>query len=224
MATSGTTAFALDLGDLIEEAFERAGVSLRGGFQLKSARRSLNLLFQEWANKGLNMWTIEEGNVALVSGTSTYNLPSDTVDLIDAVVRRNNNDYSISRISVSTYSALPNKSDTGQPSQYYINRVNGSPTISLYPAPSATFDGETLVYWRIRQMEDIGSTNMEFNPDVPARFLPALVSGLAYQIALKHPEAYNRLPILKAEYDAQYTFAAEEDRERASWFLVPEMR
>jgi len=220
MATSGTTTFNLDFGDIIEEAFERAGVSMRGGYSYKTAKRSLGLLLTEWSNRGINLWTLEEQSLTLLSGTGTYTLPADTIDVLEAVIRNNNSDYTVTRISVSTFSSIPNKTQTGQPSQYYINRLRDAPTITLYPRPGDTLNNQTLVYWRLRQMQDVGD-NPEINQDVPIRFLPALVAGLAYQIAMKFPEGAKKVPFLKAEYDIQFRLAEEEDRERAQWSIVP---
>jgi hypothetical protein len=219
MATSGTVLFDLDFGDIIEEAYERAGVSMRGGYGVKSARRSLSLILMEWGNRGLNMWTQEELSIPLVSGTHTYNLPSGTIDVLEAIIRRNNSDYTLTRISMPTYSSIPNKTSTGQPSQYFITRDRDTPTITLYPGPGTTLNGESLVYWRLRQMEDIGG--MDANQDIPRRFLPALVSGLAYEVALKNPEATKRVPMLKVDYEEKFTKAAEEDRERSAWSITP---
>jgi len=137
MTTSGTTSFNLDLTDLVEEAFERAGAEMRTGYDLRTARRSLNLMFTDWANRGINMWTIESGEIALTPGTGTYNLPSDTVDLIEHVIRTGAGntatqaDLSVSRISVSTYASLPNKLSTGRPIQVYIDRIAPVPTVNL---------------------------------------------------------------------------------------------
>ena len=152
MTTSGTAAFNMDLTELVEEAFERAGAELRTGYDLKTARRSLNLMFADWANRGINMWTIEQGEVALTPGVGTYNLPNDTVDLIEHVVRTNNGqtatqaDLSLARISVSTYASLPNKLSTGRPIQVYIDRISPTPTVNLWPVPD-TAQIYTLPIW-----------------------------------------------------------------------------
>lgn len=229
--TTGTTSFTPPLVDLFEEAFERAGVEMRSGYDFRTARRSLNLLTMEWASRGLNLWTIEQGVIPLLAGTATYNLPVDTVDLIDHVIRQNTGntstqvDITISRISVSTYSSIPNKLSRGRPIQLYINRQTGAatpsgilyPTVTVWPVPAT---GEyTLVYWRMRRMQDAGTgSNIA---DIPFRFIPCLVAGLAYQLAMKRPEAEGRLAMLKAEYEYQWTLAAEEDRERAPLRIVP---
>ena len=222
MATTGTTAFNLDLNSLVEEAFERAGAELRTGYDLRTARRSLNLLTIEWANRGINLWTIEEGEIALTQGTITYNLPSDTIDLLDHVVRtgtgQNQSDININRISVSTYATIPNKNTTGRPIQVWIDRQADIPQINVWPAPDQS-NFYTFVYWRLRRMEDAGDgLNTQ---DIPFRFLPCMVAGLAYHIARKIPGGMERLPQLKADYEELWQQAADEDREKASLRIAP---
>jgi len=222
MATTGTTAFNLDLNNLVEEAFERAGAELRTGYDLRTARRSLNLLTIEWANRGINLWTIEEGEIALTQGTITYNLPSDTIDLLDHVIRTgsgsNQNDINISRISVSTYATIPNKNSQGRPIQVWIDRQASVPQINVWPAPDGS-TSYTFVYWRMRRIEDAGDgVNTQ---DIPFRFLPCMVAGLSYHIARKIPGGMERLPQLKADYDELWQQAADEDREKASLRIAP---
>ena len=222
MATTGTTAFNLDLNSLVEEAFERAGAELRTGYDLRTARRSLNLLTIEWANRGINLWTIEEGEIALTQGTITYNLPSDTIDLLDHVVRtgtgQNQSDININRISVSTYATIPNKNTTGRPIQVWIDRQADIPQINVWPAPDQN-NFYTFVYWRLRRIEDAGDgLNTQ---DIPFRFLPCMVAGLAYHIARKIPGGMERLPQLKADYEELWQQAADEDREKASLRIAP---
>jgi hypothetical protein len=223
MATTGTTTFNLNLNDLIEEAWERAsgGGEIRSGYEFRTARRSLSLLLLDWANQGLNLWTIDQGTVPLVAGTATYDMPEDTVDLIEHVLRTGTggaqSDLSMTRISVSTYSTIPNKTATGRPIQIYLDRQI-EPKVTVWPVPDAS-GTYTLVYWRMRRLEDAGNgTNTQ---DVPFRFMPCLVAGLAYQIAQKIPEGTERLPLLKMEYDEAWTRAATEDRDRASVSFVP---
>jgi len=222
MATTGTTAFNLDLNNLVEEAFERAGAELRTGYDLRTARRSLNLLTIEWANRGINLWTIEEGEIALTQGTITYNLPSDTIDLLDHVVRtgtgQNQSDININRISVSTYATIPNKNTTGRPIQVWIDRQAAIPQINVWPAPDQD-NFYTFVYWRLRRIEDAG--NGLNTQDIPFRFLPCMVAGLAYHIARKIPGGMERLPQLKADYEELWQQAADEDREKASLRIAP---
>ena len=230
MTTSSTATFDLDLNEIVEEAFERAGSELRSGYDLKTARRSLNLLFAEWANRGINLWTIESGTQLLTSGTATYDLPVDTVDLIEHVIRTGSGtsqiDVSISRISVATYAAIPSKTSTGKPVQIYIDRKSGAtessgiqyPSVTLWPVPDDA-DTYTLVYWRLARILDAGTgVNTQ---DIPFRFLPALVAGLAYYLALKIPGSEGRLQILKPMYDEAWNLAADEDREKASMFITP---
>jgi hypothetical protein len=222
MATTGTTTFNMDLNELIEEAFERAGGEVRSGYDFRTARRSLNILLAEWSNRGVNMWTIDSGAIQMVAGTATYNLPTDTVDLIEHVIRtgtgNNQSDLTASRISVSTYAAIPNKTTTGRPLQVYIDRAVTTPTVTVWPVPDAS-GPYTLVYWRLRRMDDAGNgTNTQ---EVPFRFLPCLVAGLAFYIALKIPEGQMRAPMLKQEYEEAWLLASTEDREKATSRFVP---
>jgi hypothetical protein len=307
MTTSGVSSFDLDLNEIVEEAFERAGGELRTGYDLRTARRSLNLLFADWGNRGVNMWTFEQRVITLAAGQPTYALPDDTVDLLDHVIRTNANvptnqaDLTITRISVSTYATIPNKLITGRPIQVYIQRLtaqenlmsitvaapgcnstdtsipvssvnnipnagfvrigtelifyneyqaaaNGNPayllnccrgqdgttaashaasapiylsqkqSITVWPTPNP---GQTyqFVYWRMRRTQDAGGGIKTM--DVPFRFLPCLVAGLAYYIALKIPDGIQRLEILKAQYDEAWLIAAGEDQEKAAVRFVP---
>ena len=224
MATSGTATFNLDLSELVEEAFERAGSELRTGYDLRTARRSLNLLFADWANRGVNMWTFEQGQQVLTPGQATYPLPADTVDLLEHVIRTGAGsastqaDLTITRISVSTYATLPNKLTQGRPIQIWIERLQSAPQFTVWPVPdnSQTY---TLVYWRLRRIDDAGDGINTM--DVPFRFLPCLVAGLAYYLALKIPGGAERLPVLKQQYDEAWELAASEDREKAAVRFVP---
>ena len=221
MATSGTATFNLDLNNLVEEAFERCGAELRTGYDLRTARRSLNLLTIEWANRGINLWTIEQGTVALTSGTINYNLPADTIDLLDHVIRTgsgaNQQDINITRISNSTYATIPNKNATGRPIQVWIDRQASQPQINVWPAPDN--DSYTFTYWRLRRIEDAG--NGVTTQDIPFRFLPCMVAGLAYYLSLKIPGATDRIQMLKMEYEEQFKLAADEDREKADFRIAP---
>jgi len=231
MATSDTTTFNLDLNSLVEEAFERCGAELRTGYDLKTARRSLNLLTIDWSNRGINLWTIEEGSIPLVLGTATYDLPVDTIDLLEHQIRTgigsNQQDLTISRISVSTYATIPTKNNTGRPVQVWINRQSGAtnslgvvqnPTINVWPTPDQS-NFYTFVYFRMRRMQDAGTGIT--TPDIPFRMLPCLVAGLAYYLSLKIPDAVTRIPMLKQEYEEQWLIASSEDREKASLRLAP---
>lgn len=231
MTTSGTSGFNLDLNSLVEEAFERCGSELRSGYDLRTARRSLNLLTIEWANKGINLWTVEQGEIPLVQGQIVYDLPVDTIDLLDHVVRtgtgQNQTDININRISGSTYSTIPNKNTQGRPIQVWINRQSGAdypitgvrnPQINVWPTPDGSIP-YTFVYWRLRRIQDMGSGVT--TADIPFRFLPALVAGLAFHLSIKIPEAAARSADLKAMYDEVFREAADEDREKASLRLAP---
>jgi hypothetical protein len=224
MATSGTTAFNLDLTECVEEAFERCGSELRTGYDLKTARRSLNLLFADWANRGVNLWTVEQGSITLVPGTATYNLPADTVDLLEHVIRTGAGvastqaDLSVTRISVSTYATIPNKLTQARPIQVYINRQSPIPTITVWPVPDASTT-YTFVYWRLRRIQDAGSGVNTM--DVPFRFLPCMVAGLSYYLSMKLPGALDRMQGLKAQYDEAWDFASTEDRDRSAVRFVP---
>lgn len=228
MATSGTTTFNLDITELAEEAWERAGRPMRSGYDLRTARRSLNLLTLEWQNRGINMWTIEEGTVNLEEGTATYDLPADTIDLLEHVIRTGDgsvatqSDLSITRISVSTYATVPNKLSPGRPIQLYIDRARDNPTVTFWPVPdrgTLASPYYVLVYWRMRRIEDSGD-GIE-TPDVNYRFYPAMVAGLAFYIATKVPELMPRVQMLKEQYEEQFALAAAEDREKASLTLTP---
>jgi hypothetical protein len=301
MTTSSTTAFNLDLNDLIEEAFERCGLELRTGYDFKTARRSLNLLTVEWANRGINLWTVEQGQIVMNTGQATYALPNDTIDLLDQTIRQNNGttnqiDINISRISEPTYMTIPNKLTQGRPIQVWINRQSGQtnsiasttlngaisatdvtitltstvglatsgfikvdnetivysnisgnqllncsrgqanttaafhltgasvftqnlPSINVWPTPNAG-GGYVFVYYRLRRMQDAGTGVTD--QDIPFRFIPCMVAGLAYYIAMKKPEvAPDRVVMLKTDYEQQFQLASEEDREKAPIRFVP---
>jgi hypothetical protein len=231
MTTSGTSVFNLDLVNIMEEAFERCGRELRTGYDFKTARRSFDLLTIEWANRGINLWTVEQGSVALTQGTITYDLPVDTIDLLDQVVRtgtgQNQVDINISRISVDTYSTIPNKNAQGRPIQVWINRQSGAtnpgpsvayPQINVWPAPDQS-SYYTFIYWRLRRIQDSGGGAS--TQDIPFRFLPCLVAGLSYYLSMKLPDALPRMEMLKMAYEEQWNMAADEDREKAPLRLAP---
>ena len=231
MTTSGTTAFNLNLNDLVEEAFERCGAEPRTGYDLRTARRSLNLLTIEWANRGINLWTIEQGSIPMVQGQIVYDLPVDTIDLLEHVVRtqtgQQQTDITINRISIDTYSTIPNKNAQGRPIQVWINRQSGAdypttgvkaPQINVWPAPDQS-NYYTFVYWRLRRLQDAGDGVT--TQDIPFRFLPCLVAGLAYHLSLKVPGALERSQMLKAEYEELWQQAADEDREKAPLRIAP---
>ena len=298
--TSGATSFNLDLTELVEEAYERAGSELRTGYDLRTARRSLNIMFADWASRGINMWTFEPGIINLVQGQNTYALPDDTIDLLEHVIRTGGNvaatqaDLTITRISVSTYATIPNKIQQARPIQVWVQRFNGqnspvSATLSTTINSSATeivlsnatglpasgfikidneiinygyITGNTLyscfrgqqnttaaahtagaivywaqvpavtvwptpdnaqtyqfVYWRLRRTQDAGGgVNVM---DVPFRFIPCMAAGLSYYIAGKIPSGFERIPLLKSQYDEAWQIAAGEDQEKASVRFVP---
>jgi hypothetical protein len=302
MSTSGTTAFNLDLNNLVEEAFERCGAELRTGYDLRTARRSLNLLAIEWANRGINLWTIEQGQINMVTGQGLYPIPVNTIDLLDTVIRQNNGvqsnqiDINISRISESTYSTIPNKLTTGRPIQVWINRQSGQenattvtlsanitaadttitvsdsskltntgfiklgtetigymnvvgnqlqnvyrgqngttaaahtagaaitvqnlPNINVWPTPDAGGGPYTFIYWRMRRIQDAGSSGV-VEQDIPFRLLPCMVAGLAFYLSQKLPEALPRMQFLKSEYEEQWLMASTEDRDKAAMRIVP---
>lgn len=219
MTTSGTTDFNLSIDDLIEEAFERCGMRPTSGYHLTSARRSLNLLFLDWANRGLNLWTIEEATFTLSPGVNEIALDPATVNVLSAVIRdpstNPSTDIYIERISRSDYLNVPDKTTRARPSQFYVQRTN-IPKVFLYPAADRIY---TFVYYRIRRIEDAGVyTN---TTDVNFRFLPCLTSGLAYQLSLKF--APDRTAALKAFYEEDFDRAAVEDRDTASVQFVPDL-
>ena len=224
MATTGTTAFDIEFTEIAAEAWERSGREMRSGYDLRTARRSMNLLTIEWQNRGLNLWTIDQQTVSITSGTSQYTLAADTIDVLDQVIRENAGntstqaDLTISRIGVSTYATIPNKLTQGRPIQVWIERLRAAPRINLWPVPddSTTY---TFVYWRARRIEDAG--NGVETADMNFRFLPCLVAGLAYYIAMKTPELVDRITMLKTVYDEQYALAAGEDRDKTSEHFVP---
>lgn len=223
MATSGTTNWNPDIGELCEEAFERAGLELRTGYDMRTARRSLNFLLSEWANKGLNLWTVNSGTITLVPGQAVYTsadgLPADAVDYIEHLCRTSNTDIALNRISVSTYANIPNKTQPGRPYQIYVDRATDGPKITLWPVPDSS-QTYTLAYWYMKRIDD--ATNPASQTiEVPFRFYNALVAGLAYHIALKKPESADRVSMLKDMYDEAFQLAADEDRDRSSDRFVP---
>jgi hypothetical protein len=213
-----------DLPELFEEAFERAGLEMRSGYDLKTARRSLNLLTLEWANRGLNLFTIEGGTLPLVAGTTTYTLPTGTIDIIEHQLRTGTGtaqvDTAMERISVSTYAQQTNKQITGRPTQVFVQRLPTSTTVTFWPTPDNS-QSYTLSYYRLKGIDGLASGIGADMTSVPPRFVPALVAGLAYYIAMKKPEAIQRVLPLKQIYDEQFELAAGEDRDRSSVSFVP---
>ena len=234
MTTTATATFTPDLNEIIEEAFERCGSEARTGYHFRTAQRSLNLLTIEWANRGVNLWTIEEGTIPMVTGQATYDLPVDTIDLLEHVIRtgtgQNQQDVSITRISVSTYATIPDKNATGQPIQVWIDRQSGAttptgvnaPQINVWPTPNAPGSQYTFVYWRLKRIDDAG--NGINTQAIPFRFYNCLVAGLAYYLSAKIPGAEARVAALKQDYEEQWKFATEEDREKAAIRIVPQQQ
>ena len=216
MATSGTRDFNLDIGEIVEEAYERCGLEVRTGYDAKTARRSLNLMFAEWANRGLNLWTVDSKEITLAQGQASYTLLPDVVDLLDVVVRRNNTDYEVQRISRGEYTTLPNKTTQGRPSQYWFNRQI-DPVINLWSVPENSTD--VLIYYYVERIEDAGVyTNTS---DLPFRFFPCMVAGLAYYLAMKR--APDRIQMLKTVYEEEFQRAADEDQGRTPLKLQPSL-
>ncbi len=217
MSTSGTINFAPTLVDIFEEAFERAtGDELRHGYQVRSMRRSLNLLLLDWQNRGYNLWMLENASVNTAIGVATVTLATDCVDTIEVLVNTAGSDIPLMRYSVPDYAALPNKTTTGRPSAMLVRREASPVTLTLWPVPDQIY---ALNYWYLRRVQDAGNGGNE--PDVPIRFIPALIAGLAYYMAQKIPEAAMNLPTLQSQYEEALFNAQNEDREKAPLRLVP---
>jgi hypothetical protein len=220
MATSGTTAFNLTIDDIVEEAYERCGLQTNSGYDLKKARTSLNILFSEWGNRGIHLWKTELQEVALVNGTSTYTTPTSTNDVLEAYISTgsgsgNYTDISLTKIDRSTYAALPNKGSTGTPSQYYVDRQL-TPTITLYQTPDAS-TYTYLKYYTLQRIEDAGAYGN--NADLPFRFIPCMISGLAFYLSLKYSP--QKTEALKLYYEDELKRALDEDGQRTSVFITP---
>lgn len=217
MTTSGTRSFTLNVAEAIEEAYERIGLEVRTGYDAKSARRSMNLMFAEWANRGLNLWTVAQGTTTVTQGTAQYTLAEDVVEVLDMVLRRSGTDYEMSRISRSDYADFPNKTDQGRPSQFYYDRTI-APVINLWQVPENSTD--QLVYYYVRRIEDVNTlTN---TTDIPFRFYPCMVAGLAYYLAIKR--APDRAQMMKMIYDEEFQRAANEDESKVPLRLQPSAR
>tara|TARA_B100000035_G_scaffold314316_1_gene330266 strand:+ start:538 stop:1206 length:669 start_codon:yes stop_codon:yes gene_type:complete len=214
MATSGSRDFDLDFAELAEEAYERCGLEYRTGYDARTARRSLNLMFADWANRGVNLWTVKQGTQALTAGTATYTLNSSYSDLLEVVLRRSGTDYNLSRMSRSDYMSLPNKTTQGRPSQFFFNRQI-TPEVTLWATPENSTD--TLVFYYIQRIEDVDT--LANTTDAPFRFLPCMVAGLAYYLAIKR--APERVQLLKAVYEEEFQRAADEDEDRVPLKLQP---
>ena len=216
MTTSGSRDFNLDVGEIIEEAYERCGLEVRTGYDARTARRSLNLMFVEWANRGLNLWTVKQAFFTVTQGTEEYSLESDVVDLLDVVLRRNNTDYEVQRISRGDYATLPNKTTQGRPSQFWLDRQI-SPKLYLWSVPENSTD--QIRYYYVRRIED--ADDLVNTTDMPFRFYPCMVAGLAYYMAVKR--APDRVQMLKTIYEEEFQRAADEDQGRTPLKLQPSL-
>lgn len=214
MPTSGSKDFELDVSEYIEEAYERCGIEVRTGYDLKTARRSLNLMLAEWANRGLNQWTIKQTVLTLVEGDGDYDLGADTIDVLDAACRRDGIDYSMGRLSRSDYLGIPDKATKSRPNEFFVDR-QVTPVLQIWPLPENSTD--QLILNRLVRMDDADTyTN---TMDMPFRFYPCLAAGLAYYLSIKR--APERVELLKAVYEEEFERALSEDRDRASFTVQP---
>mgnify|MGYP003132125322 CR=1 FL=1 len=215
MTTSGSTDFELNVADYVEEAFERCGLEVRTGYDLQTTRRSLNILFADWANRGLNQWTIEQRTQALTAADGEYSIGTDVIDILSAVVRRSNTDFALDRLSRSEFLNIPTKTTQGRPNQFFLDRQI-TPNLKIWPVPENSTD--TVVYDALTRIQDADTpTN---TVEVPFRFYPCLAAGLAYYLSMKR--APDRVQLLKAVYEEEFERAATEDRDRASYNVVPQ--
>ena len=217
MTVSNSRDFNLDVSEVIEEAFERCGIEVRTGYDARTARRSLNLMFAEWANRGLNMWTVKQGTVTLTQGQAEETLLSDVVDLLEVTLRRSGTDFTIDRISRGDYVTIPNKTTQGRPSQFWFNRQI-APVINLWAVPENSTD--QLIYYYLQRIDD--ADTLVNTTDMPFRFFPCMVAGLAYYIAMKR--APDRVQMLKSVYEEEFQRAADEDEDRVPLKLQPSIQ
>ena len=215
MTTSGSKDFELDVADYIEEAFERCGLEVRTGYDLKTAKRSMNLMLAEWANRGLNQWTIKQRTLTLTQGDGDYDLSADVIDVLSVVVRRSNTDYALDRLSRDSFLSIPNKTTQGRPSQFFLDR-QVTPALKVWPVPENSTD--TIIYDALTRMDDADAQTNTM--DMPFRFYPCLAAGLAYYISMKR--APQRIQLLKAVYEEEFERAMSEDRDRSSFNVVPQ--
>ena len=216
MATSSSTDFELAVDDYIEEAFERCGLEIRTGYDLKTAKRSLNLILAEWANRGLNQWTIVQRTQALTADDSEYDLGADVIDVLSVVVRRSGTDFNMSRISRDAYLSIPTKTTTGRPTQFFLDRQI-TPNLKIWPAPENSTD--VIHYDALTRIQD--ADTMQNTLEIPFRFYPCLAAGLAYYISMKR--APDRVQLLKNVYEEEFDRAMAEDRDRSSFTITPSM-
>ena len=216
MTTSSSTDFNLDVAEYIEEAFERCGLEAKTGYDLQTAKRSMNIMLAEWANRGLNQWTIEQRTQALTANDSEYSLGTDIIDILSVVVRRSGTDFSMTRISRDTFINLPNKTSTSRPTQYFLDRQI-TPNLKLYPTPENSTD--VIIYDALTRMQD---ADTQVNTlEIPFRFIPCLTAGLAYYIAMKR--APDRIQLLKTVYEEEFERAMAEDRDRSAFNVSPKL-
>lgn len=221
MATSGTFNFAMDIDEVIQEAIEMIGGEETLGHEPRSARRSINLILQDWQNRGVMLWTANTSVVTVAASVTTFTLASATIDVLEAVHSRSNTDLQIDRISMQEYLKIPNKSQTGRTTQYAVRHGRGQPTVFLWPIPDNSTDEIKLEL--VRYMEDVDKSAFQ-NADISRRFLPCLTAGLAYHMSMKRPGVdINRIQMVKQEYEERLARAMEEDRERVSIFLKPKV-
>ena len=221
MATSGTYNFNLDIDEVIQEATEMIGGEITLGHEPKSARRSINLILTDWQNKGVNLWSVNTTAVTVAASVSTYVLTSSTIDVLEAVIERNNSSTQLTRISMEEYLLIPNKTQKGRPNQFAIRRTRDTANVFVWPIPENSTDIMHLE--KFQYLEDVDKSALQ-NADVPRRFLPALTVGLAHQLAIKRPEVpVERIALLKAEYKERLNDAMSEDRERTSLFFRPKL-
>ena len=217
MTVSNSKDFELDVAEYVEEAFERCGLEARTGYDLRTAKRSLNLMFADWANRGLNQWTIKQRTQTVTQGTSEYALLADVIDVLAAVVRRDGTDFTIPHIGRDAYLSIPTKTTTGRPTQFFLDRQI-TPNLKVWPVPDNSTD--IIVYDCLTRLDDADA--MVNTMDVPFRFYPCLAAGLAYYLSLKR--APERVQMLKAVYEEEMRRAIDEDRDRASLQITPSLR
>ena len=216
MTTSSSTNFELDVAEYIEEAFERCGLEARTGYDLQTARRSMNIMLAEWANRGLNQWTIEQRTQTLTASDREYSLGTDVIDILSAVVRRSDTDFSMTRISRDTYLAIPNKATTGRTTQFFLDRQI-TPNLKIWPTPENSTD--IIVYDALTRIQD---ADTQVNTmEIPFRFYPCLTAGLAYYLSMK--KAPDRIQLLKTVYEEEFERAMGEDRDRSSFTVTPQL-
>ena len=217
MTVSGSTDFELDVADYIEEAFERCGLEVRTGYDLKTAKRSLNLMFADWANRGLNQWTIEQRTQALTASDGEYSIGTDVIDILSLVIRRDGTDFALDRVSRDTFLNIPTKTTTGRPTQFFLDRQI-TPNLKLWPLPENSTD--TVIYDALTRLNDADTFINTL--EIPFRFYPCLAAGLAYYISMKR--APDRIQLLKSVYEEEFNRAMDEDRDRASFRVAPDLR